>query len=66
MTEYMIEIDIDENGDVKAETKGMCGEICVNELDEILNGIDGERSNKNKPEFYQKIKIKNVVNQKAK
>lgn len=54
MQEYNIIVEIDEDGNIKAETKGMSGEICVNELDEILTGLIGDKSFKNKPEFYKK------------
>ena len=57
MKEYKIEIQIDENGNIKAETKGMEGKICIEELEEILAGIEGKRENKNKPEFYKKQTI---------
>jgi len=56
MKEFNVIVDIDEDGNIKAETKGMKGEVCVNELDEILQGLDGERDFKNKPDFYQKDK----------
>ncbi|MEA2100742.1 MAG: DUF2997 domain-containing protein [Campylobacterota bacterium] len=63
MQEYNVIIEIDEDGDIKAETKGMKGEVCVGELDEILKGLDGEQSFKNKPEFYdKKVKENNKVN----
>ena len=61
MQEFNIEIEIDEDGNIKAETKGMNGDICVSELEDILAELDGEQNYKNKPEFYQKnskIKIK--------
>ena len=61
MKEFKIEIEIDENGNLKAETKGMEGKICINELEEILEGIKGEMSYKNKPEFYKKSKISNEL-----
>jgi hypothetical protein len=54
MQEYNLTIEIDENGNIKAETKGIKGDICINELDEVLKGLDGEQNFKNKPEFYQK------------
>ncbi|GAB6044741.1 hypothetical protein JCM11957_03390 [Caminibacter profundus] len=59
MQEFKIEIEIDENGNLKAETKGIEGEICVSELEGILKGIEGEMSYKNKPEFYKKSKVSN-------
>ena len=59
MQEFNIEIEIDEDGNIKAETKGMKGDICVSELEDILAELEGEQSYKNKPEFYQKtIKTK--------
>lgn len=54
MQEYNVIIEIDADGNIKAETKGMKGDICVSELDEILKGLEGEQTFKNKPEFYQK------------
>ncbi len=54
MQEYNVTIEIDEDGNIKAETKGMKGNVCVGELDEILKGLDGDQGFKNKPEFYQK------------
>ena len=54
MKEFNVIVEIDEDGNIKAETKGMDGEICVTELDEILAGLVGERDFKNKPEFYKK------------
>jgi len=58
MKEYNVVIEIDEDGNIKAETKGMKGDICVDELDEILKGLEGEQKFKNKPEFYQSRSIK--------
>ena len=57
MKDYKIEITIDKDGNIKAETKGMEGKICITELDEILAGLEGERKEKNKPEYYKKQKI---------
>jgi len=61
MQTYKIEIEIDENGNLKAETKGMEGEICISELEEILKEIKGDKVYKNKPEFYKKTKITNKI-----
>lgn len=66
MQEYNVIIDIDEDGNIQAETKGMKGDICVSELDEILKGIEGEQSFKNKPEYYEKDKNKNKIYVKSK
>ena len=66
MQEYNVTIEIDEDGNIKAETKGMQGDVCVNELDEILNGLDGDQVFKNKPEFYIKNRLqKNTQKVKA-
>ncbi len=62
MQEFNIEIEIDEDGNIKAESKGIKGELCVTELNDILKGLEGDESFKNKPEYYQKIKsIKQTV-----
>jgi len=61
MQEYNVTIEIDEDGNIKAETKGMKGDICVGELDEILKGLDGEKGFKNKPEFYHSVKKKSNI-----
>ncbi len=61
MKEFNIEIEIDNDGNIKAETKGMKGDICINELEEILAGLEGEQGFKNKPEFYQKSSKTQVV-----
>ncbi len=66
MQEYNVTIKIDENGNIKAETKGMKGDVCVGELDEILKGLDGEQDFKNKPEFYQAVKNKSTMSVKTK
>jgi len=61
MQEYNVTINIDENGNIQAETKGMKGDVCVGELDEILKGLDGKQDFKNKPEFYQSLKKKSKI-----
>ncbi len=66
MQEYNVTIEIDEDGNIKAETKGMKGDVCLGELDEILKGLDGEQDFKNKPEFYQTVKNKSTMTVKTK
>ena len=56
MQEYKIEILIDEEGNIKAETNGMIGDICIKELEKILKNVEGKQSFSNKPEFYKKPK----------
>ena len=60
MQVFNINIEIDEDGNINAETKGMKGKVCIDELENILKGLEGEQTYKNKPEFYQKVKIKNT------
>jgi len=60
MKEFKVEIEIDENGNIKAETKGIEGEVCIDELENILADLEGEQKYKNKPEFYLK-KSKNIT-----
>jgi len=57
MKEYKIEIKIDEKGMVYAESKGIFGDACIDELDVILKGLEGDRSHENKSEFYQKTTL---------
>jgi len=57
MKEYNVIVEIDEDGNIKAETKGINGKICVNELDEILENLVGDRNFKNKPEYYKKEQV---------
>jgi len=67
MQEFNINIEIDEDGNIKAETKGMKGEVCVDELKNILKGLEGEQTYKNKPEFYSKnLKTSNQILRKTK
>jgi hypothetical protein len=57
MQEFNINIEIGEDGNIKADTKGMKGEVCVDELKNILKGLEGEQTYKNKPEFYSKNRV---------
>ena len=58
MHEYNIEIEIDEDGNIKADAKGFKDATCADELDKILENIDGQRDTKNKPEYYNGSKNK--------
>ena len=57
MKEFNIEIEIDENGNIIADTKGFHGKVCEKELDDLLEGIDGDSEAKKKPEYFAKEKI---------
>jgi hypothetical protein len=62
MKEYTIEIEIDENGEIVAETKGMQGKICAEELDAILEGISGDRETTNTGDYYKTQATKQTIN----
>lgn len=53
MAEQKIEIKIDENGKITAETFGIKGELCIEELQKLLEGIADVESIKKTDEFYQ-------------
>ena len=54
MKEFNIEIEIDENGNIIADRRGFHGKVCEQELDDLLEGIDGKSENKKKPEYFAK------------
>ncbi|MGR3913474.1 MAG: hypothetical protein OD918_02940 [Gammaproteobacteria bacterium] len=61
MKEHVIEVSIDEKGNIVAETKGMAGKICAQELDAVLDGIPGERVVENTADFYKEVKPKQTI-----
>ncbi len=61
MKEHKIEIVIDEKGNIIAETKGMQGKICADELDKILVGIEGERKTQNTGDYYKSPPVKQTI-----
>ena len=61
MKEYKIEIEFDEKGNIKAETFGMQGTVCAEELDEILKGISGKRNSTNTADYYKKRNVKQTI-----
>ena len=66
MKEFNIEIEIDENGNIIADTRGFHGKVCERELDELLEGLDGEAVDKKKPEYFAQEAITNKTNIKSK
>lgn len=54
MREYTIEVVIDADGKLRAETGGVTGPTCVEELDGILAGLEGERKATNTGDYYKK------------
>lgn len=61
MKEHVIEVTIDEKGNIVAETKGMVGKICAQELDAVLDGIPGERDVKNTADYDNVVKPKQTI-----
>ena len=61
MKEHRIEIEFDDEGNIKAETFGMEGAICADELDKVLKGIKGERKVENTPDYYKSQTSKQTI-----
>lgn len=59
MAEQRITITIDENGKIDASTSGIKGEMCLSELQELLDDFDNLQSVKKTDEYFQQVKIKN-------
>ncbi|MBR4531331.1 DUF2997 domain-containing protein [bacterium] len=59
MAEQRIVITIDENGKINASTDGIKGEMCLSELQELLDDMDTLQSVKKTDEFYQTNELKN-------
>lgn len=53
-----IEITINEDGSVEFDQIGYKDSSCSGDIDSLLKAIGKEVSNKKKPEFYKKSKIK--------
>jgi len=67
MAEQRIVITIDENGKINASTEGIKGEMCLDELQELLGRIEELQSINKTDEFYQANELKSqnkIQNQK--
>ncbi len=53
MSEKKIVIDISDKGEIKAETFGMQGTECLNELDKLLKDLALENNIVKKDEFFK-------------
>ena len=53
MAEQKIIIKIEEDGKISAQTEGFQGEICLKELEELLQGITEIRDIKKTDDYYQ-------------
>lgn len=58
MAEQRIVITIDENGKINASTEGIKGEMCLDELQELLGSFEELQSINKTDEFYQANKLK--------
>jgi len=58
MAEQRIEITIDENGKISASTEGIKGEVCLDELQELLGNLEELQSMSKTDEFYQVNELK--------
>ncbi len=66
MAEQRITITIDENGKINASTDGIKGEMCLTELQELLDENEMMQSVKKTDEYYQTEvnKTNNVIKNK--
>ena len=66
MAEQRIVITIDENGKINASTDGIKGEMCLSELQELLDDMENLQSVKKTDEYYQanELKTKNLLRNK--
>lgn len=58
MAKKKIIVEIDNNGEVRLETKGYSGPICLEESEFLKNVLGEETSKKLTPEYYDKGKVK--------
>lgn len=66
MAEQRIVITIDENGKMNASTEGIKGEVCLDELQAIMDSLEELQSISKTDEFYQTqiVKPKNNIQNK--
>lgn len=61
MAEQRIVITIDENGKINASTEGLKGEMCLDELQELLGNLEELESISKTDEFFQADQLKSQV-----
>jgi hypothetical protein len=66
MAEHRIEIIIDQDGRINAETEGIKGEMCLDILQELLGALDDMESISKKPEYDEKEVLSNTIQQTVK
>jgi hypothetical protein len=55
MPEQRIVVTIDDGGKISAETEGIMGEVCIDELQKLLGEITDLESVSKTDEYYQEI-----------
>jgi hypothetical protein len=58
MAEHRIEITIDQDGKINAETEGIKGGMCLDKLQELLGELADLESISKTDEFYQTNELK--------
>ncbi|MEZ4935958.1 MAG: DUF2997 domain-containing protein [Crocinitomicaceae bacterium] len=58
MAEERIVITIDENGKINASTEGVKGDLCLDQLQELLSSLEELQSIIKTDEFYQTNELK--------
>ena len=61
MAEQRIVITIDENGKINASTEGIKGDMCLDELQELLGSFEEIQSINKTDEFYQSNELKSHI-----
>jgi len=61
MAEQRVVVTIDENGKINASTEGIKGEMCLDELQDLLGELADLESITKTDEFYQKTEVKPQV-----
>lgn len=61
-----IEVEIDENGEVRMKTHGFKGKSCVTELKSFEKGLGPITSSQKTSEYYEKDTAKSKVRSKTK
>lgn len=66
MAEQRIIITIDENGKIEATTEGLKGEVCLTDLQKILESDIATMSIKKTDEYYQQneLSVSNTIKNK--
>jgi len=64
-TKVELEIQIDPDGTVHIETKGLKGETCLHETESLERALGSVRSREKTSEFYGKAEVKSASTRRA-